>query len=150
MHYDKNLLYRHSTLAWFPLEKRLMQSGCYSAPPHPLPSISIALCQPRQAAGPQCHAIPLTSLHNIWPGLHVFSLRLMCMACQESRCRVALSNLLGLPPLSALWIGNAQRTCVQTMPVCPQTLFILPCSNPASTRLLFFPSPVFFGMHSQH
>lgn len=75
----------------------------------------------------------------MWLGLYMFSLQLMCMACQELRCRVALSNLLGLPPLSTLWIGNAQLTCMQTMPVYPQTLFILPCSNPALTSFLFFP-----------
>lgn len=51
MLYDINLLHRHITLAQFPLEKRLVQSGCYSAPPHPLPWISITLCQPSQAAG---------------------------------------------------------------------------------------------------
>lgn len=87
--YVLNLLYLH-TLSRFPLEKRLMQPGCHSAPPHPLPSIPIALYQLREAAGQRPHhpAPPLTSLHNLWPGRYTFSLQLVCKACQEPRWRV--------------------------------------------------------------
>lgn len=38
MHYNIKLLYIHIKLAQFPLEKRLMQSSCYSVTPYPLPS----------------------------------------------------------------------------------------------------------------
>jgi len=139
----KCILYLHITWARFPLEKRLTQSGCCSAPPHPLPSAVLTLCQPSQAAGqsPQRHATALTSLHNIQPRLYVFSLQLTYVACQEPRRRAALSNLLGLPALSAPQRGDAQLTCMRTMLVHPQTLFILPCSNPALTCLLFPPLP---------
>lgn len=77
----------------FPLEKRLMQSGCYSAPPLNTHYLVSTKPSSRVEAWMWCYSS--NNLHDTWPRHYRFSLQLMCMACQAPGWGVALSSLLG-------------------------------------------------------
>lgn len=77
----------------FPLERRLMQSGCYSAPPLKIHYRMSTKPGSGVEASMSCYSS--NNLHDTWPGHYIFSLQSMCMACQASGWGVAISSLSG-------------------------------------------------------